>query len=200
MLSRNRKRAPFKAKWATTVVGLARELKALRAKSINLHIAVPEHRIVQDGTRPHADARADHPGVVLAFDSKHGPLHYSVDTFTHWQDNVRAIVLTLENLRAIERYGTVKQNQQYRGFRALPDHGAEPAMTVEQAARWFVGQQCGISAPASLIESPDCVREAYRVLAQRMHPDKPGGNQQLFAMLAEAKRVLDQHHKRSRAS
>src|SRR6202042_3181423 len=51
--------------------------------------------ITRDGSRPLAGATPSHPGVVISFeafiDGKHVPLKYPCDTFTDWQDNVRAM-------------------------------------------------------------------------------------------------------------
>src|SRR5947208_1880483 len=80
--------------------------------------AVTESDIRLDG-RPRARAVASHPGVVLAFDSRHGPLKYAVDTFDRWQDNLRAIALGLEHLRAVDRYGVTRRGEQYTGWRQI---------------------------------------------------------------------------------
>jgi hypothetical protein len=52
-----------------------------------------------------------------------------------WQHNVRAIALTLEALRAVDRYGATETGQQYTGFKALPAGRAMPAshMTTQAA-------------------------------------------------------------------
>jgi hypothetical protein len=41
------------------------------------------------------------------------------DRFLDWEDNLRAITKTLESLRAVQRYGIVKDDEQYAGFKAL---------------------------------------------------------------------------------
>ena len=33
---------------------------------------------------PYANARASHPGIIIAFESKFGPLKFAVDTFWKW--------------------------------------------------------------------------------------------------------------------
>jgi hypothetical protein len=68
---------------------LARELSQLNARLVVVQIAMQEWDFRQDGI-PYANARADHPGVVIAFESRHGPLKFAVDTFTSWEDNLRA--------------------------------------------------------------------------------------------------------------
>jgi hypothetical protein len=44
---------------------------------------------------------------------------FAVDVFPTWQANLRAITLGLEALRRVQRYGIVKEDEQYTGFKAL---------------------------------------------------------------------------------
>lgn len=60
----------------------------LRAKDIVLQMEITDADIRNDGWI-HANARPKGPGVILSFDSKHGPLSYPC-TFGDWQTNVRA--------------------------------------------------------------------------------------------------------------
>jgi len=117
--TRDRRRSPFSATWSTTYGLLVREAQALGATSLVLQIAVGEDDIRLDG-QIRANARPSHPGAIVSFQSKHGPLEYATDVFTNWQDNVRAIALGLEALRRVDRYGIAKRGEQYRGWRALP--------------------------------------------------------------------------------
>jgi hypothetical protein len=60
-----------------------------------------------------------HPGVEISFDSRaHGRQSFATDEYDDWQDNVRAIALSLEALRAVERWG-VSKGRQYAGFALL---------------------------------------------------------------------------------
>lgn len=62
----SRKRSPFRAPLTTTVRELRHELDALNAKRPVLRVALRPQDIRQNGF-PRANARPDHPGVVLAF-------------------------------------------------------------------------------------------------------------------------------------
>jgi hypothetical protein len=190
-----RRGAPFKAKWGTTVADLARELRHLQAKQIILQLAVTEHDIVSDGTRPYAAALAQHPGVILTFDSKIGSLNYWTDRFQGWGDNIRAIALGMAAARAIERYGIVHNDENYRGWRALPPSSGEAAiktaMTMDEAAR--VLADVGGTHATRVLAFPDAYKTAYRAAAKLWHPDT-GGSQADFERLQEIKRVLDAHH------
>jgi hypothetical protein len=105
---------------------LERELRALRAKNIVIQAAVTDQDIRNDGWL-RANARPEHPGVILTFDSRHGPLSYPCDAFNDWQANVRAIALALEALRKVDRYGVTKRGEQYTGWKALPAAGRSSA-------------------------------------------------------------------------
>ena len=131
----------FSAGWTSTMQLLERELAKLGARDAVIELAVLEGELRIDGW-PYADARPTHPGVVISFDSKHGPLRYGTDAFPHWQENVRAVALGLEALRKVDRYGIGKRGEQYQGWRQLSagdsdlmqrgreliaEHGAETA-------------------------------------------------------------------------
>jgi hypothetical protein len=117
--------SPFKAGWQVTVRDLLRELRALDAKQTVLNLAVTDADLRVDGL-PRANARLSDAGVVVAFDSMHGPLRYACDRFWSWQENLRAIALGLEALRKVSRYGIATDGQQYRGYRELEPHRMDP--------------------------------------------------------------------------
>jgi len=183
-----RERARFRAPWPKTLQLLKRELEHLDARTIVVQIAMSERDIRQDGY-PRANAKAEHPGVILAFESRHGPLSYAVDTYDDWQDNVRAIALALEALRAVDRYGVTRRGEQYRGWQAI-EAPANGRMTAEQAAQ-FIAEQSGADVSANMVRFHFATRaDAYRAAARRLHPDA-GGSHERFTRLQEAKRVLD---------
>src|SRR5205807_9216809 len=85
------------------------------------------HEIRMDGL-PRRGARPSDPAVIVSFDSRVGPLRYGCDTFSTHDDNLRAIALALEALRAVDRYGVTKRGEQYQGWSALPP-SAKPGMS-----------------------------------------------------------------------
>lgn len=118
-LTKHRRTSPFRAGHDVTLRQLGRELEDLRAKDVVVELAVREADLRIDGM-PRARSRSpEHPGCVLSFDSKHGPLRYACDAFLHWEDNLRAITLGLESLRRVERYGITKRGEQYAGWKAI---------------------------------------------------------------------------------
>jgi hypothetical protein len=118
--------SPFKAGWTSTVRALAKELRAHGARQAVLEIGFREQDLRLDGL-PRADRHARTPGVVLSFKATAVPgapqLRYEVGTYSDWRDNIRAIALGLEALRAVDRYGVTKRGEQYAGWKALPAGG-----------------------------------------------------------------------------
>lgn len=119
-MTRNRKRSRFDSPWAMTLDLLKTELRHIGARNIVIELALSESEIRGDGY-PRAQARPEHPGVILSLESRHGPLRYPCDTFTDWQSNLRAIALALEALRKVDRYGVTKHGEQYKGWLRLSD-------------------------------------------------------------------------------
>jgi len=196
--TKSRQDSPFSATWGATTDLLGRELRYLGAKNIICQIAIDERQIRQDGY-PYANAKASHPGVILAFDSTYGPLKYACDRFWHWQDNVRAIALGLEALRKVERYGITKRGEQYTGWKALAA-STRPVMTTEQASRFVAhhayagrGESHPYAAADRILKDPAELKSRYREAAHTLHPDR-GGDTEQFQTLQEAKRILDKHH------
>lgn len=192
--TRSRRRSQFSAPYGRTLELLERELHHLQARSIVIQVALDEKDIRLDG-RPRASARARHPGVILAFDSKHGPLKYAVDTFTTWDDNIRAIALALEALRRVDRYGVVKRGEQYTGWRQIEQHTGSGFATADEAATWMELEIERHSTGSAVVTRQEILdgglaEEAYRFLARRLHPDAPGGGHAQFVKLQQARELV----------
>ena len=127
-----RKGSPFQADWAKTMTHLEYELGRLEASDVVLETAHSRDDVRMDGSVK-TNATPMHPGVILSFDSMHGPLRYFTDAYNAWRANVRAIGLGLEALRAVDRYGISGRGEQYTGFARLmaaigrPDLALDPA-------------------------------------------------------------------------
>ncbi|WP_435744973.1 hypothetical protein [Nocardioides sp. SYSU DS0663] len=186
----------FDTTWPKTQALLAREVDALGGRDLVIEVDVPERGIRLDG-QLRADAKAASPAVVVAFESKHGPMLYRCDRFVarwsgqiDWQHNVRAIALTLEALRAVDRYGATETGQQYAGFKALPAGRAMPAshMTRERA----------IAILASYVDVPpehlnleaESLYSTWRRARRAAHPDRHAGDRTLWDQVEQAARVL----------
>lgn len=189
-----RKNIPFKAKWSATLEELGRELDHLDATDVVFEVAVSAAEVRRDGML-RANAKVTHPGVRISFQTRdHGPMSFTCDTYEglyysqmpDWQANVRAIVLTLAALRAVDRYGATK-GEQYAGFAALPPGAGATAMggmTRDQALG--VLHEHGQFGVAANVDPHDAWRQARFFT----HPDRNGGDQTLWDQVEQAARVL----------
>lgn len=179
----------FRAPWTTTVESLSRELRHLDPERVILEMEFRPTQLRADGL-PRADARPGSDAVILRIEVEEGQwLTYPCDTFTDWRDNVRAIALTLEKLRDIDRYGVSKRKEQYRGWAQIPAQtGADPLYSVDGAAA-FLAKYSGMEAGA--IREFQSARDVARKKAiARMHPDA-GGTREEWERLQRALKVLD---------
>lgn len=177
--------APFRASWRQTLQLLERELRQIAATSRVLQVDIPERDFRIDGY-PRANARQNGPGVILTFTAPvAGDLSYPCDTYTDWQDNLRAIALALEALRKVDRYGVTKRGEQYAGFKALPPGGiALKAPMTQSEARQIVERHYG-----TFVETASEERLAFRMAQRATHPDT-GGTAEEFDRVMTAGRVL----------
>lgn len=191
-LTRNRTRSQFKAGMGDTLLLLDRELWHLtetrsQRASMELLVAIPAGDAWRLDGRPRANAVPEHPGVILSLDSKFGHLSYPCDTFTTWQDNLRAIALALEALRKVDRYGVTKRGEQYRGFLAIEATAAPAGFSTVDDALAFLGNynSLGVAEMRVIAGAP---ARALRRAQRETHPDH-GGDPALFqrVSLAEAK-------------
>lgn len=171
--SSHRRTSQFSAPWDATIDLLERELSHLGAKLVVLQIAISEDDLRIDG-KLRAAARPSHPGVVLAFQSKFGPLKYASDEFLSWRDNLRAIALSMEALRKVDRYGVSKRGEQYMGWRAIPA-STDPADAIQtrEQAEAILAQFGG----------------DWKAAVRATHPDS-GGDEAEFRKVMRAKELL----------
>lgn len=163
--------------------------------SVEAVLGSREDQLRRDG-RLRADAKASSPAARVAFDSTHGELAWATDAFTvpayvyegsmhqSWQHNVYAIAKSMEALRAVDRYGTTRRNQQYTGFLAIEAGSGAPfaapaGMTTTVAAELL--RSFGVAGDS--LES--CKTAALRTT----HPDR-GGHLADFQRVNDAIRVL----------
>jgi DnaJ domain len=109
---------------------------------------------------PRSDKVPADPGAAVYWTKGKETRCMAIDRYDRVQDNLAAIAATLEAMRAIERHGGAEiLDRAFTGFVALP--------APEQ---WF--NVLGVSIQAT----HEQIEEAYRKLAMKHHPDRPGGN------------------------
>lgn len=185
-LTPRRKPSNFASTMTSTLETLGRELRALEGKDVRLQVAIPASQFRLDGF-PRSTAKAEHPGIILTLQSKHGPLSYPCDRFTSWEDNLRAIALGLEALRKVDRYGVTKGGEQYRGFLAIEATAMPAGFRSVGDAEIFIMDLLGDADLDSM--GPAAVMRAAKRAA---HPDT-GGSDELFQRLTLAEQYLKQN-------
>lgn len=174
--------SPFTAAFGDTVRLLYIELGHLEAERVVIELDLQERHLRLDGM-PRADARVDHDGVRLSFDSKWGPLRYETAEFTRvyyrgdhegWQVNLRAVALAMEALRKVDRYGVSKRGEQYRGWRQLTA-STDPADAITTPAQ-----------ARAVLDSYGGVTEAIKAT----HPDRHGGDATEFRRVQRARELV----------
>lgn len=156
----------FRASWDDTLKLLRREAELLDATTLVVQVDADPADIRLDGML-RARARVGYPGVKVSLDSRHGPLTYATDAYESWQANVRAIALSMQALRAVDRYGVSSKGEQYQGWTAIESPG-----DAKRAAQ-------------DLIASYGGLREALF----KTHPDH-GGTAEAFRAVQGARDVL----------
>lgn len=185
----NRTVSQFRSTLTFTLHQLQAELSHLEAYK---HGAAALHVVTRNGAADvrrdgmlRAGASATHPGVSLAFGSKYGGLEVFCDRYTGrpgmpgWHANLRAIVLTLEALRAVDRYGVGGMGQQYRGWRQI-----EVGERAKAAARLRLITIAGCQE----LDYPD--RQTLRLAKAKAHPDQHDGDRTLWDEVEQAARTL----------
>jgi hypothetical protein len=189
--SYDREASPYTAPLKDTLRVLKYELQELGATSIVLQIAIRERDIRLDGL-PRADARAEHPGVILSFETKAGPRRRAFDRFMKWEHNLRALASNLQHLRHANLYGVEEDAVQYAGWKALP---APQTLPAEIGAARDLLDLAGEYGPSSqlyqgLIDDPEARRDAWKRAVKRHHPDA-GGDPEKFHRAQAAYDLLE---------
>lgn len=190
----------FKVGYKDTLAQLEKEMAAMGAdaSSLIIEMRISADRLTLDGTRLRHDARPEKPGIILSFNRRQSKivsgervtsmqtLSYPCDAFNTWQDNLRAITLSLESLRRVERYGVFKYDDIINRL-ALPS--ADGSVSTRESAAAFLAMHSGV-AMKEILFSPTAMSAAFRKAALALHPDK-GGSHEEFNKLTEARKVLE---------
>lgn len=196
---------PYRAGLADTLKILKFELAELKAKDIVLQVAVREGDMRLDGL-PRADAKFEHPGIVLSFDSKEGVLTIFFNEFRNWEDNLRAIAMHMQHLRLAVLYGVGRDGRVYAGWKALPAPTEESSgfASADAAIEWlasFLWEDAGLSPSyfSSALTDYEFYRSLRRRVAAILHPDVTG-NAADFKRLADVDAIVEAHFRSKETS
>jgi hypothetical protein len=194
-------RSRFKCGYKVTLNQLQDELDKAKYVdgSVILEMFVEPHEIRIDGAL-RANVRPRKQGVILRFSRYTGrrfskgdgsyrhetqDVSYPCDAFDYWQDNLRAITLSMESLRRVERYGVFKYDEIISRL-ALPS--AEGKTSSREDAAAFIAQHSGF-AMGDILSDVNVKSAAYKKAVIALHPDR-GGDNETFLKLQEALKIL----------
>lgn len=183
--------SPFSSTYSKTLTLLDRELSQIGATEIVLQAFFAVRQLRADGW-PYADARPSNSGVILSFRTRtKGLLSFPCWTYAKYEDNLRAIALSLEALRSVDRYGVTQRAEQYAGWKQI--EGPKPAFANAEEAALFISMKA-YGAPGfarEILHDGRLRQDAYRGAARILHPDNPDtGNHEEFLLLDQALGML----------
>lgn len=174
-----RKRSVFKGQ--TFFGGVKQILGEVRRLGGSECIVSTNIPLRKDGM-PYSSTRIIHdPGVAVYFKLNSRPMVLACDKWERLEDNAHAIALTIEAMRATDRWGVSQMLERvFQGFTALP------APTPDRP--WWVVLECVQHADTDFVE------DQYRRLAKKKHPDLGGSPQ----AMSELNRAIEQARLESR--
>jgi hypothetical protein len=148
---------------------LKKELSLLGAKEIIISTSVPLRRDGIPLAKPPVDGD---PGAAVYFTKGGRSQCIAIDTYPRVEHNLRALALTVEAMRAIDRWGGAEiLDRAFTGFAALPG----------RFEWWMV-----LGVPRSA--SREIVQQAYRRLVKQHDPDLGGSHE----AMAEINRAFEE--------
>jgi hypothetical protein len=181
----------FRQSSADTVNLLKEECARMRARDVRVLVDAPAHAFRKDGQLA-AGVRLGYPGVIVQLRTdERGMLTFPCDTYgDHW-DNLRAVGLTLERLRDIERYGAAR-SRQYQGFAALPAMGlSTTTITVTDAVD--VLERYSSYDAVQIIQRQETAQAAVEQARVSTHPDRNDGEREEWDAVQLAAERLSAH-------
>lgn len=158
-------KARFEVSFAKARDELLHELELLVAKSVVISSNIP---LRKDGL-PYANAKEPiDKGVAVYFKLGKKPYVLACDRWDMTKDNLRAIGLHVAAMRGMERWGVGNLEQAFAGYQALPASGNN------KSKKWW--EVLGVKPNASPAE----IKEAYKELVRRHHPDANGTHEQML--------------------
>lgn len=167
----------FETTFARARDDLMRELKLLGATNAVLSTNVALRR---DGLPLAGQRQPDDPGVAVYFTRKKRQLCFACDRWRTVEDNIWAVVKTIDALRGIARWGTGDMIEAaFTGFTALP-----PAAGAGPPKPWWI--VLGFAGVPALPIAAAEVQAAYRREQLRRHPDRGGSAEAWHELTAVA--------------
>jgi len=179
--------------WSKAFELLRYELARIDAADVVIEAGYKPNQVRADGW-PYSNAVPEHHQVRVSFRRSGVSMSFFQGGFSSGADavayNVWLIGMTLQCLRAVDRYGCTQGGEQYRGWAQLPPGkpsiAAHEWASVEDAMRFL--SKVGDGAVLSVL--PADLPRVYRAAARKAHPDT-GGSEDLMARVNRAKDFIE---------
>jgi hypothetical protein len=153
-----------------------RELDLLGARNV---LISSDLQTRADGLPRASQRQPDDPGVAVYFTLDGEQQCIPCDKWDNVEQNLRAVALTIEALRGLDRWGAKEMvRAAFRGFKALPE---SVIVTPYTARPWHEVLEVSPTA------SPEVIRAAWKQQLLKHHPDR-GGEQAAFEEVQRAYR------------
>ena len=130
----------------------------------------------KDGLHYASYKNPEDKGVAVYFQLNGKSMAMACDKWDRIEDNMKAIMKTIEAMRGMERWGVSEVTDRvFQGFKALP-----------APKRWW--DILGVPSDATEEE----IKQAYRDLARKHHPDMGGDGAQLAEINVANKEAMEQ--------
>lgn len=190
---------PFRISNGQVQSDLACELAMIGVKKAMFQVDVADRDIRLDGKlRANASPRSGR--VILTFEHPtQGPISMPCWKFRRLWANLRAISLTLNHLRGVDRYGVTQRGEQYSGWKQLPSTSIVVGefRTLDAAAQHIaqvVGEDDIEEAGLLILEDIRLFKDLFRIAAMNAHPDRQGGSEEVMRKLNIARDMITRHY------
>ena len=152
----------------TTADGLSRLIEQLNLMAAINYVISTNVELRNDGLPRSGRRDPDDPGVAVYFQFC-GKAHcLPCDKWDTVADNLAAVAKHIDALRGMDRWGVGDLEMAFAGFKTLPPPGGGVPVDDAQRRNWW--DILGVHQLATV----DKVRESYRRLAKKHHPDAGG--------------------------
>jgi len=173
--SKSRLEAPYKVDFGQARDELLRSVRLLGAREVVISSNIP---VRTDGL-PYANvANPADPGIAVYWTTgKSEPKVMACDCWRRVRENIRAVGLAVEGLRAIERSGATQiLERAYMGFAALPAVTGLAKVRIWRDVLGLAGEF-----------TREVLELRFRELARSAHPDVAGGSHEAMTELTRAR-------------
>lgn len=168
-VTRSRRRSPFGRNHTVTsgIEDIRRNLKLMGARNVVVTSNLP----MRNDGQPSGSASIPSDvsrGVAVYWTVDNNPHVLACDVYFRVEENLRAIALSLEAMRGIERWGAVQAAQMFQGFQSLP---AGDAVVAQRPWRDVLAEGGAFPAGLPAADQLAIAKARYRRMIQQVHPD-----------------------------